>query len=72
MHATVDDLQSVINVDEDILKWRLNVLEHGFCVEKDVEQGKLTYKLTQEGRVVDYMKCTLRCSSIHCSDLCSC
>ena len=54
--ATVEDLQSSTGLDNDTLKWHLSVLEHGFCVEKEIKQGKLVYKLTQEGRVVNYLE----------------
>ena len=53
--ATAEELQSSTGLDSEALKWHLSVLEHGFCVEKNKEQGKLVYKLTQEGEVVDYM-----------------
>jgi DNA-binding transcriptional ArsR family regulator len=54
--ATVEDLQSRTRLDKENLTWHLSILEHGFCVEKDNKQGKVIYKLTQEGRVVDYME----------------
>jgi len=54
--VTVEDLQSSTGLDNDTLKWHLSVLEHGFCIEKAIKQGKLVYKLTQEGRVVDYLE----------------
>ena len=54
--ATIEDLHSRVGLDNETLKWHLNVLEHGFCVEKDVKHGKLVYKLTQEGKVIDYME----------------
>jgi DNA-binding transcriptional ArsR family regulator len=54
--ATIEDLQSSTGLDKSSLEWHLNVLEHGFCVEKDIKQGKLVYRLTQEGKVVDYME----------------
>lgn len=55
-HATVEDLQSRTGLDNDTLEWHLSVLERGFCVEKSIKKGKVAYKLTQEGRVVDYLK----------------
>jgi len=54
--ATIEELQTSTKLDYDTLKWHLSVLEHGFCVEKDIKQAKLVYKLTQEGKVVDYME----------------
>jgi len=55
-HSTIEDLQSRTGLDNGTLKWHLNVLEHDFCVEKEIKQGKLVYKLTKEGRVIDYLE----------------
>ena len=52
---TIEELKSSTGLDTDTLRWHLSVLEHGFCVEKDTKKGKTIYKLTQEGRVVDYL-----------------
>ena len=54
--ATIEDLESRTGLEKVALKWHLSVLEHGFCVEKVIRHGKLIYKLTQEGRVVDYLE----------------
>lgn len=53
--ATIEELEAKTGLDNLSLKWHLSVLESGFCVEKQNKQGKLTYKLTQEGKVVDYI-----------------
>ena len=53
--GTIEDLRSATGLSTDAVKWHLSVLEHGFCVEKNVEDGKIFYKLTQEGRVIDYL-----------------
>lgn len=53
--ATIEDLQSRTDLAKINLEWHLRVLEQGFCVEKDHNQGKLVYRLTQEGKVVDYL-----------------
>jgi DNA-binding transcriptional ArsR family regulator len=54
-NATIEDLHLSTGLNEDTLKWHLNILEYGFCVDKEINQGKLIYRLTQEGRVVDYL-----------------
>jgi len=54
--ATIEDLEAKTNLDEATLKWHLNVLESGLCIEKENKQGNLTYKLTKFGKVVDYLK----------------
>jgi DNA-binding transcriptional ArsR family regulator len=55
-YTTIEDLQSHTGLDNDTLKWHLSVLKQGFCIEKDIKQGKLIYKITQEGKVVDYLE----------------
>ena len=54
--TTFEDLQSRTGLDKDTLKWHLSILEHDFCIEKDFRQGKPIYKLTKEGRVVEYLE----------------
>ena len=41
--------------DEKTLSWHLRILEDGFCVERTIDGDQEEYKLTQEGRVVDYL-----------------
>ena len=53
---TFEDLQSKTSLDNEALKWHLSILEHDFCVEKEIKQGKLYYRLTQEGRIIDYLE----------------
>jgi len=55
-NATIEELEAKTGLDGTTLKWHLNVLESGFCIEKDNKQGILIYKLTQEGKVVNYIK----------------
>jgi len=54
--ATIEDLQSKTGLESDTLTWHLNILEHDFCVEKEIKKGKQYYKLTQEGKVIDYLE----------------
>jgi len=55
-YSTVEDLKLKMGLDERALKWHLDILEHDFCVEKEVNQGRLVYRLTKEGRVIDYLE----------------
>jgi len=55
-YTTIEDLESRTGLDKENLIWHLAVLENASCVEKDNRQGTPVYKLTQEGRVVDYME----------------
>ncbi len=52
----IADLKLQTGLDVETLNWHLYLLENGFCVEKDTIEGKLVYKLTQEGRVIEYLK----------------
>ncbi len=54
--ANIEELSSKTGIGNEALKWHLDTLEHGFCVEKENIDGKWFYKLTQEGRVVDYLE----------------
>ena len=54
-HSTIEELHFKMNLDKATLKWHLDILEHGFCVEKQVNQGKIVYELTQEGKVVNFL-----------------
>jgi DNA-binding transcriptional ArsR family regulator len=54
--ATIEDLESRTGLNRENLEWHLSILKHGFCAEKDNKQGKVTYRLTQEGKVVDHME----------------
>lgn len=48
---TLDSIAYGVKLDKKTVDWHLNILIHGFCVEKDEDK----YILTQEGLVVDYM-----------------
>jgi predicted transcriptional regulator len=52
---TIMELKADTGLDPPILKWHLDILEAGCCVEKDMKNGDITYKLTQEGEVVNYL-----------------
>lgn len=54
--TSIEELLSKTGLENGALKWHLDILEHGFCVEKKTDSGKLIYTLTQEGKVVDYME----------------
>ncbi len=54
--ATFDNLKTKTSLDETTLKWHLNVLTSGQCVEKSDENGEIVYKLTKYGKVIDYLK----------------
>jgi len=52
---TLEDLQSRIGLNIKALNWHLSILERGFCIEKNEKEGESVYKLTQEGKVINYL-----------------
>jgi DNA-binding transcriptional ArsR family regulator len=55
-NCTINQLEYKISLVKETLKWHLDILEHGFCVEKQLGQNDLVYKLTQEGKVIDFLE----------------
>lgn len=53
--ASIEQLQKATKLDKTTLEWHLSILEHGFCIEKTHAQEVPKYKLTQQGKVVDYI-----------------
>jgi DNA-binding transcriptional ArsR family regulator len=53
--STIVALGERMGLDSKALEWHLNILEHGFCVEKEDRDGDIVYAITQEGMVVDYV-----------------
>ena len=51
----IDELKSETGLTKESLNWHLSVLEHGFCIEKKVVEGKTIFYLTKEGKVVNYL-----------------
>jgi DNA-binding transcriptional ArsR family regulator len=54
--TSFEDLAIKTGLDKFALEWHLSVLENGFCVEKESHEGKLFFWLTQEGKVVNFIK----------------
>ncbi len=51
---TIESIQTRIKIDTKTLRWHLQILEWGFCVEKETICDTVRYRITQEGQVVDY------------------
>jgi DNA-binding transcriptional ArsR family regulator len=52
--STIKELD--LGLDEKTLRWHLDILEYGFCVTKDERGDGIYYKITEEGRVIDYLE----------------
>lgn len=52
---TLEALEEKTGLEAKVLEWHLDILEHGFCIEKEERGGEVVYALTQEGMVVDYV-----------------
>jgi len=55
-NCTFEQLESKTNLNKATLKWHLDILENGFCIEKFVKEDKTIYALTQEGKVIDFLE----------------
>jgi DNA-binding transcriptional ArsR family regulator len=53
--STLGDLKNRTKLDEKTLSWHLDILEWGYCVEKQMKDDHTYYLLTKEGQVVDYV-----------------
>jgi DNA-binding transcriptional ArsR family regulator len=53
--ATLEELNIRTSIDEKTLGWHLDILEWGYCVAKQMKDGRANYLLTKEGSVVDYV-----------------
>jgi DNA-binding transcriptional ArsR family regulator len=53
--STVEVLAEKMDMNEKVIEWHMDILEHGFCVEKELTDLGTVYRLTQEGMVVDYV-----------------
>ena len=53
--ATIQALQSKTGLDPKALEWHLSILEYGYCVEKEIKDDTTIYRLSKEGKVVDFM-----------------
>jgi DNA-binding transcriptional ArsR family regulator len=51
----IDLIASKMGLDVRTTEWHMDMLEHGFCVEKIERGGFTVYTLTQEGKVVNYV-----------------
>lgn len=51
-----EDLVIKTGMEKFTLEWHLSLLESGFCIEKERVDGKLLFCLTQEGKVVNFIK----------------
>ncbi len=52
---TITALTAATGIEPTLLTWHLDILEHGSCVKKDYQNGDVTYHLTQEGRIVNFL-----------------
>ncbi len=52
---TLAALTATTGLDASALQWQLDILEYGSCVEKVRRDGDVLYRITQEGKVVNYV-----------------
>src|SRR4030042_3148282 len=52
---TIEGIQSQIKMDTKTLIWHLDLLEWGSCIMNETRNDVINYRLTQEGRAIDYL-----------------
>jgi DNA-binding transcriptional ArsR family regulator len=53
---TVEALLLDTGLDSGTLEWHLGILEHGFCIKKEIRDGKTVYQITKEGTIIEYLE----------------
>jgi len=54
--STIEEIEDATNLSINEIKWHIDVLKHGYCVEEKMCADKKTYCLTKEGEIVDYLE----------------
>ena len=54
--ATIEEIVAKTNLDKEVLIWHLSFLVSTRCVEKANASGNPSYKLTQAGKVIEFME----------------
>jgi predicted transcriptional regulator len=54
--ATIEEIVAKTNLDKEALVWHLSLLVSVRCVEETDASGNPSYKLTQAGKVIEFME----------------
>ena len=54
--ATIEEIVAKTNLDKEVLIWHLSLLVSVRCVEEASTSGNPSYKLTQAGKVIEFME----------------
>ena len=54
--ATIEEIVAKTNLDKEVLIWHLSLLVSVRCVEEADASGNSSYKLTQAGKVIEFME----------------
>ena len=54
--ATEEDLIDATGLDSRTLDWHIKILEHGYCIEREKNGAIVIFKVTREGKVIDFME----------------
>jgi DNA-binding transcriptional ArsR family regulator len=54
--ATIDVLQSRMNLNCKTLEWHLDILQQASCVDRESRGGEVIYRITKQGRIVDRLE----------------
>jgi predicted transcriptional regulator len=54
-NLNIEALANDTGLNIETLDWHIKMLEHGFCVERVENEGRTIFKLTQEGKIIEYL-----------------
>lgn len=54
-NTSITSISEATNIDPKTLDWHIKILEDGFCVEREHEDGQEKLALTKEALVVDFL-----------------
>ena len=54
--VTIEEIVAKTNLDKEVLFWHLSFLVSVRCVEEANASGNPSYKLTQAGKVIEFME----------------
>jgi DNA-binding transcriptional ArsR family regulator len=53
---TIEALKLRTSLDCKTLEWHLDILQQALCVEKESREGKVLYRITAQGRIIDRLE----------------
>ena len=52
---TIDEIAETLNINKKEMKWHIDVLKWGFCIEEFRQDDKEYLRLKKEGEIINYL-----------------